>query len=106
MSEKLTNDELYRKLLLEWFDRSKGHPLMGMGSLTATRHNELKHLIEQCRPADDKEAAGDITHAKLKYERPKKGYFVGEMGHEPLMPGKLAPGSLYMGIAFAKALSK
>lgn len=72
MSEKLTNDELYRKLLLEWFDMFKDHPVLGMGSLTAVRHNELKHLIEQCRPADDKEAAGDITHAKLKYERPKK----------------------------------
>lgn len=70
MSEKLTNDELYRKLLLEWFDRSKGHPLMGMGSLTATRHNELKHLIESCRPTDDKEAAGDITYAKLNYDKP------------------------------------
>ena len=79
---KLTNDELYRKMLLEWFDLFKSHPLMGMGSLTATRSNELKHLIEQCRPEDDKAAAGDVTYAKLAYEKPKQSTSVGDYGRE------------------------
>lgn len=79
---KLTNDELYRKMLLEWFDLFKDAYGLAMDYQKSTRRDELKHLIEKCRPEDDKAAAGDITYAKLAYDKPKQSTSVGDYGTE------------------------
>lgn len=67
---KLTNEQAYRALLMEFFDSVKDHPLLGMGSQTAQRRTELRHLIEACRPEDNTSAAGDVLYAKLCYDKP------------------------------------
>lgn len=67
----MTNDQAYRALLLEWFDNTSQHPMMGMASLSAPRMQELRHLIETCRPATDSDPAQDVVLAKLSWEKPK-----------------------------------